>query len=207
MPSAIRSEDAQVPPWLRIMGTRRDVRRRVIAGTAAAIVALGALIGFFPDLQRVAARMLEDPRASHAKQARKREIDQRFEQAVIMLHAKRYDYAVAALHRLLELAPDMPEAHVNMGYALLGAGNPGAARDFFESATELRPQQANAYYGLAVALEGIGDLPAAIGAMRTFVHLSPDGDPYMRKANSALWEWEEKRRASAAREPAGPGKK
>lgn len=133
------------------------------------------------------------PAALHAEQARKREIDERFAQAVLMLHAKRYDHAVTSLHRLLELAPEMPEAHVNMGFALLGAGNPTAARDFFESATALRPRQANAYYGLAMALEAVEDIPGATGAMRTFLHLSPPDEPHARKANAAIWEWESKR--------------
>lgn len=184
---------------------RRDPRLRTIVATVAAIGVLGMVIGFGAHMQRWAARAFEPPHKAHAKQAREREIDQRFGQAVIMLHAKQYDHAMTALHRLLELAPDMPEAHVNMGYALLGAGNPGAARDFFESATVLRPQQANAYYGLAVALEAINDLPAAIGAMRTFVHLSTERDAHVRKANSALWEWEARRDqlAHAARAEGG----
>lgn len=182
--------------------SRTDLRPRALAVTAIAILALGMILGFAPDLKHRIARVLEPPHVQHAHDARKREIDQRFEQAVVMLHAKRYDHALAALHRLLELAPDMPEAHVNMGYALLGAGRHAAARDFFVSATELRPQQANAYYGLAVALEAVGDLPAARGAMRTFVHLSPPDDPYVRKANAALWEWEDKREKAGSGERA-----
>ena len=66
----------------------------------------------------------------------------------------------------------------------------GAARDFFDGAIALRREQVNAYYGLAVALDGLHDRPGAIGAMRTFVHLSDPDDPYLRKAQAALWEWE-----------------
>jgi hypothetical protein len=54
----------------------------------------------------------------------------------------------------------------------------------------LRPNQVNAYYGLAVALEGLGDTAGALGAMRVYVHRSPPDDPYLRKAQAALWEWE-----------------
>ena len=119
------------------------------------------------------------------------EVDERFTQAVVMLHAKQYEPAVAALHRVLELAPRMPEAHVNMGFALLGMGRPQAAGDFFRSAIELRSSQANAYYGLALAAEAQGDLPSALGAMRSYLHLSVADDPYRAKARSALWEWEQ----------------
>ena len=118
-----------------------------------------------------------------------------------MLHAKRYDYAAVAFHEVLRLAPRLPEAHVNMGFALLGQEQPGAARDFFTTAIELRPGQSNAYYGLALASEALGDMSTALGAMRSFVHLTPPEDPFVRKARAALWEWQ----AAQARERAAAG--
>ena len=117
------------------------------------------------------------------------EVSARFQHAVIMLHAKEYGYAVTALRRVLELAPRMPEAHVNMGFALIGLGHPVTARDFFLTAIELRPQQINAYWGLAESLEALCDYPGAIGAMRTYVHLADREDPYLPRARAALWEW------------------
>ena len=142
-----------------------------------------------------------DPK-THERQARAAEVNARFEQSAAMLHAKQYDYAIAALHRVLELAPRMPEAHVNMGYALLGLKRYQAAGDFFNSAIELRPAQANAYYGLALALEGQGELEGALGAMRSFAHLARADDPYRQKALAALWEWETKLGRRSAQDPA-----
>ncbi|MEW5755247.1 MAG: hypothetical protein AB1810_02990 [Pseudomonadota bacterium] len=127
----------------------------------------------------------------HAHQAREIEVARRFDQAVMMLHAKRYDMAVTALHRVLELSPRMPEAHANMGFALLGLEQYGAAHDFFTTAIELRPPFANAYYGLAMAFEGMGEYEMALGAMRSYMHLATE-DTYMAKARAALWEWERK---------------
>jgi tetratricopeptide (TPR) repeat protein len=118
------------------------------------------------------------------------ELTMRFEQAAYMLHAKRYDNAVTALHRVIELSPRMPEAYVNMGYALLGLKRNKAAQDFFRTAIDLNPYQGNAYWGLAETLENDGDLRAALGAMRIYIHLAKPGDPYVRRARSALWEWE-----------------
>lgn len=155
------------------------------AATAATIALLGAVIALAPDLGP-----RQDPREKHAREMKLREIDARFGQGVVMLHAKHYEHALTAFHRVLELDPELPEAHVNAGFALLGMERPEAARDFFRSALELRPRQLNAYYGLAVALERAGDLPAARGAMRTYAHLAPGNDPYRRKAEAALWEWE-----------------
>lgn len=131
-------------------------------------------------------------RLDHQRSMTDAELRQRFEQAVVMLHAKQYDHAVTALHRVLELAPAMPEAHVNMGYAFLGLKQADAARSFFQSAIELRPQQANAYYGLALAEELRQDYELALGAMRSYLHLSGADEPHRSKARAALWEWEQK---------------
>ena len=164
------------------MSAQRDVRLRVASLMAAAIVLGGAALLALPRPAPVAAPAA---RGAHA-----REVDERFTQGVAMLHAKRYEYAVAAFHQVLKYAPDMPEAHVNMGFALLGLGHAKEARDFFESATTLRPMQANAYFGMAEALEAQGDLRGAIGAMRAYLHLTAPADPYRRRAEAALWEWE-----------------
>ena len=160
-----------------------DARVRALSITFAAVLVGGVVIAWLgasapPSMQ------------AHADARRGEEIKQRFDQGVVMLHAKQYEHALTAFHRVLELSPEMPEAHVNTGYALLGLKKYEAARDFFESATALRPNQVNAYYGMAVALEALGDKPGAIGAMRTYVHLSKPEDPYVRKAQAALWEWE-----------------
>ena len=118
------------------------------------------------------------------------EIRLRFQQAVMMLHAGRYEHAAKALHRVLALSPRLTDAHVNMGYALLGLKRYDEAEAFFRNAIELDPYQGNAYWGLAEIFEHRGDLPAALGAMRTYIHLAPPGDPYVRRARAALWEWD-----------------
>jgi tetratricopeptide (TPR) repeat protein len=164
---------------------RRDLRPLAAAATVGAIALAGAAIAFLPGY---GPRL--DPREQHVRDMKLREIGERFGQGVVMLHARRYEHALTAFHRVLELDPEMPEAHVNAGFTLLGMEKPGAARDFFLSAIELRPGQLNAYYGLAVAHERLGDLPAARGAMRTYAHLAPQTDPFRRKAEAALWEWE-----------------
>ena len=118
------------------------------------------------------------------------ELEVRFQQAVYMLHAGHYDDAITALHRVIELSPRMPEAYVNMGFALFGLKRYQAAHDFFEAATDIRPYQGNAYWGIAITLEKLGDLEGALGAMRTYIHLAKPNDPFVTRARSALWEWE-----------------
>lgn len=135
-----------------------------------------------------------DPQATpgqHVREAGEAELRERFNQAVIMLHAGEYEYAIKALHRVLEMRPRLPEAHVNMGFALLGEEAYGAAADFFATAIELNTYQANAYYGLAVAMDGTGNREAALGAMRSFIHLAGEAEePYLATARAALWEWQ-----------------
>ena len=129
---------------------------------------------------------------AHGDVKRRQEIDQRFNQGVMMLHAKQYDHAITAFHRILQLAPDMPEAHVNMGFALLGQKRYKEALDFFDGATSLNPQQMNAYYGMAEAFEGTGNYRGAVESMEAWLHRAPADDPFRRKAEAAVWEWRAK---------------
>lgn len=126
--------------------------------------------------------------AVHVATKTKDEVDRRFREGVTMLRSKQYQQALSAFHRVLELNPEMPEAHVNAGYALLGLGQYRAAADFFDAATNLRPDQLNAYFGLGEALQAMGDKQAALQAMEAYLHRSPASDPFRRKAESAVWE-------------------
>lgn len=128
--------------------------------------------------------------AGHAREKALTEIKQRFQHGVAMLNARQYDKATNDFHRVLELDPQMPEAHVNMGFALLGLQQYRAAADFFDSATMLRPQQANAYWGLAIAQERSGNLGDAVQTLHTFVHVSKVENEFVRKARAMLPEWE-----------------
>lgn len=129
--------------------------------------------------------------AMQAPQAHADEVTLRFNQAVVMLHARQYEHAATALHRVLLLAPRLPEAHVNMGFALLGLQRAAEARAAFDRALAFKPDQANAYYGLALAWEAQGDRAMALGAMRSYVHLARHERPeHLARARAALWEWQ-----------------
>jgi Flp pilus assembly protein TadD len=126
-----------------------------------------------------------------ARMPHEAEVTRRFNEGVVMLHARQYEHAAAAMHRVLALAPTLPEAHVDMGYALLGLKRAAEARRFFEGAIDLRPAQANAYYGLALAWEASGDRAMATGAMRSYLHLARNESPqHLARARAALWEWQ-----------------
>lgn len=191
--------------WKSSRPARRDVRGTAVLLTVLLTLATGMLIAFWPTEMGVvatpAANGLKNP-AAHVQAKRNEEIARKFEEGARLLAAREYQAAASALHRVLELAPAMPEAHVNMGFAMIGLEKYAFARDFFEAALELRTEQMNAYYGLAVALEGMGDMEGALGAMRTYVHRSDPNDPFIRKAHGAIWEWETALAKQRAERPA-----
>lgn len=177
---------------------RRDVRLLALGLTVAAVL-IGGLV-----LEWSGRRSEAENRRQHAREQRAAEIDTRFKQGVIMLHTKQFDHAVAAFHRVIELAPKMPEAHVNLGFALLGRKDYKAALDFFHSATELKQDQLNAYFGMAECYEALGNLRAALESMETYLHLTKPDDPYRRRAEAAVWEWREKLAKMRAQSPPAP---
>lgn len=174
------------------MKPRKDHRRAGALLTLAAVLAGGLWLDQRGTQSPAPAR----PQADAPKPAMPHhdEVTRHFNQAVLMLHAGQFDHAATALHRVLILAPALPEAHVNMGFAMLGLKRHKEARDFFEGATALQPGQANAYYGLAMAWEAAGDKAMATGAMRSYLHLARHERPeHLARARAALWEWERAR--------------
>ena len=119
-------------------------------------------------------------------------IKERFDQAVGLLHAKQYEYAITALNDILKIQTNVPEVYVNLGYAYIGLKDFKTAQGAFDKALSLKPDQANAYYGLAIAYEGANDLEPALGAMRSYIHLSDPDSQLVAKARAAIWEWEQK---------------
>lgn len=117
-------------------------------------------------------------------------IDQYFTNAIQYMQSRQYEQAVAEWHKILLLQPDIPEVQVNLGFSLFELGRYEAAREFFISTIDHYAFQANAYYGLAIASEKLGDIEAAMGAMRSYIHLAAGDETFIRKARSALWEWE-----------------
>ena len=178
----------------------------ILICAALILLVLGGLSGIAPtNMQK--SKQDANPNSApltHQAQAKALEVDRRFNEATVMLHAKQFEHALTALHRLLVLAPQMPEAHVNMGYAMFGLQRYAAARDFFSGAIELRPAQVNAYYGLALALDALNDRAGALGAMRTYVHLAKPDDAFVRKARAALWEWQSEAAQSQVINPNPP---
>lgn len=124
-------------------------------------------------------------------------------QARSELAAKRFKNAIPPLQRLIALAAGDAQAHMLMGLALEGAGNFTLARRYYEAAIDRDRMMADAYFGFATSSESLGELDAALGGMRSFLHVQKDNDPFrlrVTQARSAIWEWESK----LGRGPWGP---
>ena len=106
--------------------------------------------------------------------------------------------AVQAFETARKANPHVPEVYANLGFAYLELNQPAASRAVFEQASAIAPMQVNVYFGLAEALEALGDVEGAMGAMRTYLHLAPADDPFRPRAMSALWEWETRNVAAPA---------
>lgn len=159
---------------------RRDRRWLGLALTAVVVLLGGAWFAW-----------LEPTHPAEAPVQEAGELRRRFDAAVLLLHSRQFSDAQASLQRVIELAPQLPEAHANMGFALLGLKQAEPARGAFERAIALKADQANAYYGLALAHEAGGDLELALGAMRSYLHLARgESEAHLRRARAAVWEWE-----------------
>lgn len=120
--------------------------------------------------------------------------DRLFKEGVGFLQQGRTHEAIIVFEAANQLKPQMPEVPVNLGFAYLARGKHEIARRHFEAALELKPDQVNAYYGLGMALQQAGDVDAALGALRTFLHFEKETSPFWRKAAAAVWEMEDERR-------------
>ena len=174
------------------MSRRLDKRRTIIPAVVLATVLLGYGAYRVSETGSLPASTGHDPHLDNAAELERADaaLHQAFQRAVALLQSGEYEYAVKGFHDVLRAAPEMPEAHVNMGFALLGLEKYAEAKDFFDAAANLRPSQVNAYYGLAIAHEGLGELREAVTVMKAYAHLVADADPWRRKAEAAIWEWE-----------------
>ena len=82
--------------------------------------------------------------------------------------------AAAAARAAIELAPDLPEAHLNSGNALSGLERFDEATTAMARTVALRPDHAKAHCGLGYALEKQDRLPEAEAACRRAADLNPD---------------------------------
>jgi tetratricopeptide (TPR) repeat protein len=82
--------------------------------------------------------------------------------------------ALPVLERAAQLLPDDPEAHSNLGNALLDVGRPDDAVASYRRALLLNPDYPEAHNNLGAALRARGQLEDALDSFRRAVALKPD---------------------------------
>jgi tetratricopeptide (TPR) repeat protein len=80
-----------------------------------------------------------------------------------------YQAAADSANKVVEAAPQMPQAHIVLGKSLCGLGRKSEAMAQFKTASDLDPSAAEAWYGLAVLSEDSQDRPTAIRYLETAV--------------------------------------
>jgi len=126
----------------------------------------------------------------HSKQQLSLRTEQQFADAAKLLQIGHFQQAITVLHKVLAQQPNLPEAHTNLGFAMLNLGELTKAVKSFNYALTIRPEEANAYFGLALVAEKEAEYEIAMGAMRTYIHLRKD-DAYIGKARAALDFWQD----------------
>ncbi len=86
----------------------------------------------------------------------------------------RFDELIEFLRKALELNPNYPDFHNNLGVALKRKGDLTAAIASYKKALELKPNYPDAHNNLGVALKGQGDLTAAIASYKKALELKPN---------------------------------
>ncbi|HXC41697.1 MAG TPA: tetratricopeptide repeat protein, partial [Burkholderiales bacterium] len=96
-----------------------------------------------------------------------------FRQGMTFGSQGRFQAAAESLRRALAVHADFPEAHCNLGNALVELGQPADAESSFRRALALRPAFAAAHYNLANLLARLGQADEAIAHYREAIAAQP----------------------------------
>ncbi|MGH9397596.1 MAG: tetratricopeptide repeat protein [Terriglobia bacterium] len=94
--------------------------------------------------------------------------------------------AIHTLRRAIQLDPDNPGLHHELGMTFLMIREWGSAEVELREAIRRDPARAGAHNGLGYALEKLGDLQKALDQFRIATHLDPDDSSYQDHYVEAL---------------------
>src|SRR6476620_5487169 len=86
---------------------------------------------------------------------------------------KSWDQAIANYRKAIELDPNDPLTHYDLGLALKYKGEARDAADEFQAALRLKPKWADAHYALGASYYDLHDQAAAIRELRTALASAP----------------------------------
>jgi tetratricopeptide (TPR) repeat protein len=113
-----------------------------------------------------------DEKKLHAMSARTAE--ELFEMAIdCEARQETLQQAVDTYRRVIELAPDWVEAHINLGVALYQMGRTDEARTAFRAAVDIDPMNGISHYNLGCVLEEQGEIDEAINHLKSAARMMP----------------------------------
>ncbi len=104
----------------------------------------------------------------------RRSAQEEFARGSAAAQAGRMTEGIAALRRAVELMPDFPEAHYNLGAAYRDVGNADAALAAYRRAAELVPKFADVHVDIASLLRERRELEEAERSLRAALALKPN---------------------------------
>jgi tetratricopeptide (TPR) repeat protein len=104
---------------------------------------------------------------------------------IILMRMEQYTKAVKDYERALDINPDLAEAKINMGAALIGLRRYASAIAYLEQGLASETFSAHvAYYNLGIAHERLGDYKGARGYYLSATDIVPEWPPALRKLES-----------------------
>ena len=133
-----------------------DVRIRVILLTLLLVVAIAAVVEFWPERTTPAVETSSMGPAGQDDQIRRH-----FDWAVTQLRTGHYEQAINGFRAVLAQSPGMPEAHLNIGFAEIELERYRQAQRAFQTAIDLDGENPAALFGLGDLLLDGGNRDAA----------------------------------------------
>ena len=101
-------------------------------------------------------------------------VNQILQQAIASHKEGKIEEAEKSYKKAIELKPDFPEAHNNLGNTLFELSKIDEAETSLKKAIELKPDYAEAHYNLGVTLQNLGRLDEAEKSYKKAIELKPD---------------------------------
>lgn len=111
-----------------------------------------------------------------AKTSYSEDIAERFDKGVILLKAGRYQDAISAFQKVVELKRDYAEGWSHLGRACIGAGRYQDGLNAFEEAVHWRPERASFWVGKGDSLLLLGRTDEAIKVFEKAIELDGNQD-------------------------------
>ena len=101
-------------------------------------------------------------------------VNQILQQAIASHKEGKIEEAEKSYKKVIELKPDFPEVHNNLGNILFELSKIDEAEASIKKAIELRPDYAEAHYNLGITLQNLGRLDEAEKSYKKAIELKPD---------------------------------